>query len=703
MFLSSARPSAKQAFKRRHNFQRTLCGASLLAATLALAWPARASDTFVKPSKEELEMTSLPGYPGAAAVVLYREEITKDDLHVFQHYDRIKILTEDGKKYANVQLRYFSSSGDGWDPGDDKKIGDIVGRTIHADGTIVPFTGKPYLKTIEKEQGYKYQELMFTLPDVQVGSIIEYRYATRYNDEVFESPSWYIQGELYVKAAHYTWYPTSHDMTDPDAGGALVSTISWFPILPDGVKVERKELPQTGASSSGPAQMFDLVIKDVPPEKHEEFMPPIANMSYRVHFNFTAYRSAADYWKSKGKHWSKEINSFAGPNSSLTEATQKIIAGATTSDEKLHKIYAAVMALENTEFTRDRDRREDKAAGLGKVNNSADVLEHKRGTPAQITATFVGMARAAGFKAYVMDVPDRSREIFMQGYLNMGQFDDLIAIVNVDGKDAFFDPGSRYCPYGHLAWEHTFLPSGMRQTEDGTDFVPTPGDPYTFNRTARVANLTLDEQGQVSGKIDLTFSGSPALRWRQAALRGDEESLHHQLQKNLEGMIPKSLEVKVSNIQNLEDYDKPLIVSFQTKGTLGTATGKRLVMPADLFLTGASATFPHEKRDLPVYFHYSQTMQDALRVNLPANMTTEAVPAKGEFEIPKEAKYTFSVEQTPSNFTTRRLYAFGDVIVPAAEYPGLRTFYSQFEAKDQESVVLKVAPVSASAATPDAK
>ena len=41
-----------------------------------------AQTSFAPPTPEELAMTSLPGYPGAAAVVLNREEITKDDMHV---------------------------------------------------------------------------------------------------------------------------------------------------------------------------------------------------------------------------------------------------------------------------------------------------------------------------------------------------------------------------------------------------------------------------------------------------------------------------------------------------------------------------------------------------------------------------------------------------------------------------------------------
>jgi hypothetical protein len=155
----------------------------LLAAVVIGAVAARAQTNFAPPTPEELAMTSLPGYPGAAAAVLNREEITKDDSHVVFHYERIKILTKEGERYANVALPFVSTAENfGLPGGDEKTLGEIAGRTIHADGTIIPFTGKPYLKVLEKSADAKVQERVFTLPDVEVGSIIEYRYATRIAD-----------------------------------------------------------------------------------------------------------------------------------------------------------------------------------------------------------------------------------------------------------------------------------------------------------------------------------------------------------------------------------------------------------------------------------------------------------------------------------------------------------------------------------------
>jgi hypothetical protein len=657
------------------------------------------ADQFMKPTAEELAMKDLPGYPGAAAVVLYREEITKDDLHVVQHYDRIKVLTEEGKKYANVELRYVSTTDEGSDlyyGGDDKTLGEIVGRTIHPDGTIIPFTGKPYKKTMEKTKGAKYQALVFTLPDVEVGSILEYRYATRINDHIFEAPDWYIQGQLYVKAARYEWFPTTHELVDSKE--RPINSITWFPILPPGTKIEEHETPAIGANGMS-QRTYQVTVKDIAPQVEEEYMPPIGSYSYRVLFSMTPYRTAAEYWKSEGKEWSKRMDSFANPNDDLRKVTEGITAGATTQDEKLQKIYAAVMKLENTNYTRAHEEREDKAAGAGKLNNVDDIFHRERGSSTQLTALFVGMARAAGMKAYFMMVPDRSEELFTPSWLNFQQFDATIAVVNVDGKEKFFDPGSRYCPYGHLAWEHTIV-QGLRQVDGGTDFGGTPGDPYTMNKVARVADLNLNEQGDVSGKVTLTYVGAPALAWRHRALRGDDESLKHALRTELEDMLPKSLEVKVADVQDVENYEKPLVVNYEITGKAGTSTGKRMVLPVDLFEAGSSATFPHEKRELPVYFRYPETKQDAVRIKFEKGYAIEVMPDPAKFEMPSKAVYNMTIASTPSSFTVRRTYVIGDVLMPTSDYAALRKFYSQFEGTDKESVVLKTMATQTASGTP---
>ena len=130
-------------------------------------------------------MTSLPEAPGAPAVVLYRQ-VDRDDNAKSgneQNYMRIKILTEEGRKYADVEIPYFHDQGN---------IIAIRARTVRPDGSIVNFDGKAYDKTIVKARGLKYLAKTFTLPDVQVGSIIEYRYTYDMTENYVYDSHWIL-------------------------------------------------------------------------------------------------------------------------------------------------------------------------------------------------------------------------------------------------------------------------------------------------------------------------------------------------------------------------------------------------------------------------------------------------------------------------------------------------------------------------------
>jgi hypothetical protein len=670
----------------------------LFAALLVAASPLLHADQWTAPTKEELAMTSIPEVPGAAAVYLNKEETTEDKLHAWSIYVRLKVLTEKGKDYANVELNYGGSNSGGR-----YTVGDIQGRTIHPDGTIIPFTGKPYEKLIEQTKGYeghKYMAKVFTLPDVEVGSIIEYRYSLRYDDNWFFSPRWYIQSELFLRKGRYVWKPTSEQLMHRSGGGheQLTNSIGWFPVLPAGTELKQTRLPSVGANAAEGQLILELNVHDIPPSPKEEYMPPISAFTYRVLFYYSPYRSAEEYWKSEGKFWSKDTDKFIGPGPKVSAAVHELTAPSDTPDQKLRKLYAAVMQLENTEFTREHEKVEDKAEGLHEIHNTDDILERKRGSSDQLAELFIAMARASGMKAYAFAVTNRNRSIFTKGYLSMGQLDDVIAVVNVDGKEQFFDPGSRYCAYGHLDWRHTFA-GGVRQVEGGTAIAETSGEPYTASRIQRVANLTMNEHGEVTGTVKMTYMGAPALTWRHRSLSGDDASLKHELRTSVERLLPGGMEVKVDSIEKLTNYEEPLVVMFNVKGPIGAPTGKRLIIPGDLFVSNEKPAFPHEKREIPVYFDYNHMVQDAVRINLPAAIKVESMPAADKQQFQQFAVYNITAESAPTSVTVRRNFVLGEFLFSKDEYPGLRAFYNKMETKDQESVVLTALP-AASAAKP---
>src|ERR1700741_3826994 len=110
---------------------RPWAGPFCLLVCIFLTLPARADWPPISP--EELKMTELSQQKGAPAVVLLREEVADDPKNNHSVFMRIKILTEAGRRYADVEIPYYRRG---------FRIDSISGRTVHVDGSIVPFDGK---------------------------------------------------------------------------------------------------------------------------------------------------------------------------------------------------------------------------------------------------------------------------------------------------------------------------------------------------------------------------------------------------------------------------------------------------------------------------------------------------------------------------------------------------------------------------------
>jgi hypothetical protein len=138
-------------------------------------------------TRQDLKISQVPGVPGASAIQLYYADYIDDEAQTEFFYRRIKILNDKGNSYANVEI-VIPPEG---------SISGLKARTVHPDGKIIEFTGKPFQKVIAKSRSVKVMAKAFTMPDVTVGSIIEYKYKVDLPG-VFLDNSWTIQHELYT-------------------------------------------------------------------------------------------------------------------------------------------------------------------------------------------------------------------------------------------------------------------------------------------------------------------------------------------------------------------------------------------------------------------------------------------------------------------------------------------------------------------------
>lgn len=629
------------------------------------------------PTPEELSMTSAPDDPGAAGVYLFREEVGDDKLHFHSLYVRLKILTEDGKKkYSDVEMPIYEKGR--------YNIADVEGRTIHSDGTVIPYTGKPLDKLIVKTKEFQYHTRVFTLPDVQVGSILEYRYDLRYDDDYVYQPTWLIQQEIPVRAAHYKFVPYQRELVGAH-GEITEGQTAYVPQLPVGPELKFNQA----------SQVYELQMANIPATPKEEYMPPMQSLTYRVQFYYTAFRKVEDFWKDEGKYWSKDIDKFASPSKKIQEAVQQIVLPADTPQQKVSKIYDAMMPLENTSFTRQHSNEENKAEGI-KIKSAEDIWQQKRGNNDQITLLFIAMVRAAGLKAYAMRLTNRDTTIFRTNYLSMYQLDDDVAIVEIDGKEQFLDPGQRYCAFGQMHWKHT-LTAGIRQTDHGTQIAESPSVGYQQSVEVRNADLTLGPDGLVTRFIRINMVGGEALKWRQEMLTSDVEAVKKKFQEELQSTLPAGVEVKTNHFVGLTDPKSVLMALVDVSGSLGTATSKRVFLPSSFFEAGAKPLFPHEKRALPIDLLYPYQVRDKVVMKLPPNFVAESLPRNVEIPLPKRALFGATYKFEGGVYTEGRMLLLATSFYDAKEYPELRDFYQKMNAQDQQQLILKAAPQAAAA------
>ena len=648
---------------------------SLLLGILTFAVPALAQ--FQPPTDEELKMTSEPKAPGAAAIYLYREEKVDDALHYHSLFVRIKVLTEKGKELATVSVPYVRNS---------FKITDVRARTIHADGKVIPLDVKPSDLMEAKVTGYQLNKVVFTLPDVQVGSILEYTWQLRYDDNTVSEPNWEIQQPYFVRKAHYSFIRVQDYMTVTDSHGSSASQLLISSNLPKGQKVNQ--------DASG---KYTLDVSDVPPLPDEEYMPPVRSWMERVTFYYTPYVSKDEYWKHEGERWSKEMDHFAGESKTLKDAVAKIVGPGDSEEQKANKIYDAVMALDNTDYTRKKSEAELKQQHLKEAKNAEDVWNQKSGGSDQIALLYLAMARIAGLKAYAAYVCDRQRETFNPYYLSMSQLDDILVTVTIDGKEVLLDPGRRYAAFGQLDWRHAST-SGLHQSDKGVMLVQTPGIPLKEAVTLRTANLAVAADGSVSGSVRITMNGPVALRWRERSASNDEDEVKKQFNEEMKAMVPDGVTAEFDHFLGLEDYHSQLMGIVKISGNIGTETGKRMFVPAMFFESHAKHPFVAvEKRESPVDMEYGNVVKDEVTYQLPEGFAVESAPPDASVPWAGHAAFTVKTAAGKNEIKVSRTLACAFTFLDPKEYPELRDYYQKIATADQQQLVLTAAPAAAKA------
>ncbi len=447
-------------------------------------------------SPEELKMTSDPHAPGAPAIILFRQVDRDDNGHTSHEddYFRIKILTEEGRKYGDVEIPFFKGAGD---------IQGVHARTIRPDGSVVNFNGKVFVKTIVKAKGLKFLARTFTLPDVQVGSIIEYYYTDDLEELALFDSHWILSDELFTRSAKFSMKPFRNNSMNQ-------FTLHWVSRnLPLGVS--RPE--------EGPDGTVRLEVTNIPAFQTEDYMPPENELKARVDFAYSEEmppKDANEYWIKTGKKLNGQLESFVGKKKAMERVVAEIVAPNDEPEVKLQKIYARVQKIRNISYEVQKTEQEENRTKEKSAKSAEDLWKSGYGDGRQLTWLFLALARAAGFEAYGVWASDRRNYFFNPAIMDKNRLDANVVLVKLNGKDLYFDPGAAFTPYGLLEWSESGV-QGLRLDKEGGSWIQTTLPQSSDSRIERRANLKVTDTGDLEGKLTVTFTG---LRGARAPPRG---------------------------------------------------------------------------------------------------------------------------------------------------------------------------------------
>jgi Domain of Unknown Function with PDB structure (DUF3857) len=639
---------------RYSNFARSLSlGAFILFSVLACA---EEGHPWLPVDAKDLQMKEFKQLPGAEAVLLYYSHEMDDVSHIDFFYSRIKILTDGGKQYANLEIPL----------GEKTSVADLFARTIHPDGKIVELTDHPFEKMVFRGKGVRVRVQATTLPEVSVGDIIEYRYELRYGDKGVHQHQWTVQHDLYTVKEHFLF---RYDKK---------FSVKWLPSL--GLNQSPDHDQKAG--------VLKMDSENIAPFEAEEQMPPVDGYKLQVKFFYTSpfMSSPSAFWFETGQWWSRGIDYFIGTHKEFVAAAQEAIGSETDPEKKLRKLYARAQEIRNLTYERQRTEKEQKKEELKDNKTAVDILRHGYGDRNDITRFFVALARGGGFTSSVIFVSSRESRLFEKEIMSFGQLDSEIALVRLNGKYVYLDPGTRFCPYGLLRWTRTGT-AAMDMSNPG-DIFTTPGAGADSSFVARSAELKLSPDGAAKGEVRIEFSGAEALEWRLSSLSTDEAGRKKELEDELKLWLPANAKVEMTDSVAWDKEYEPLTAVFQVEvPEFASAAGKRLLIPTALFLSKNKRVLKSGPRKYPIYYHYAFTEVDAVSLQLPEGYSAETLAAPQKVNT-NFGKYSSNAGITGKYVNLERSLRFGGVMFPPDKYDELRNFFTKVQTGDELQTVL---------------
>jgi hypothetical protein len=588
----------------------------------------------------------------------------------WKHHKRIKILNRQGFDYANVAIPFYSHN----------KTDEFLfeeGMVHLPDGTQVKLSKKDVV--VEQVDSYN-SIAKFTFPQVTEGCIIEYVYTIK-SKNIYELREWFFQHEIpVIKSEIRADFP------------AFVDYIFLFQGNEGMTGTEEKDGTKLFSGKNGSFLLGRrrFVMENAPAMQEEAYITTMLDYRARIRFQLSDIAHPGGYLEKVLGDWPKlqkelsESSQFGDQmlkkanSKKITEKLSPYAMGLASNREKLKYFYDYLTA--NVHW--------DENYSLFTHNKKlSEIFEQGKANSAELNMMLYVLLTEAGIKTSPVLVSTRGHGRMYEEYPILDQFNHLMLVAEVDGKQLLLDVTDPLRPPGYpsipalngrglkLDFE-TGRPTWMNVTppRDGTDAL-------TFH-------LRLDEEGTLTGTLTTAHKGYNAIPERRGAGTDNGGSLW---QKRLSERYPDAqvLSAKSGNLRELDAmYYDTLEIRLPNAAQV---SGDHLYLPPVIYSEFNENIFKMKERLYPVDIPYPFVEQVALNLTLPAGYEIESMPQMANKGLSSGgANYFFA--STPKADGIVQLSASLNIskqkFLPT-EYAELKALFDLMIQKKEELVVIR--------------
>jgi hypothetical protein len=383
-------------------------------------------------TQEEVDMKTCSYDASANAVVLFdagkssfvRSEEGYDVL--FQRITRIKILSEGGVGYANVEIPFYRE-GDIYE-----KVNEISAKTYEiTDGHITNITELDLSTCFNEKTSENWYVKKFALPNVKPGCIIEYTY-TIYSQYYFNLRDWEFQWRIPVLYSEYeTRMIPFYEYTYILQGRSQLDVYESYE--------DNSALPRQYASLEFRDMVYRFGLKNVPAFVDEGYITSISDYIIKIDFQLSGFTNLNGVkiqimttWPELVKDYLKNEDFGKYINKSEKSAEKMLIADSILGKPPAQVFrYVVNFAKDNFKWNENNRQFADKSP--------SEFTREKAGNSAEINLWLVGALRVAGIEAYPVLLSTRSHGRIYKDYPFSHSFNFVVACAYIDGKPILAD------------------------------------------------------------------------------------------------------------------------------------------------------------------------------------------------------------------------------------------------------------------------